>query len=361
MALLTSNPEPGWVEEKFRGLIEDVGSGTIRSSASDGRKTYIQALPRDNPYLPPNWELEQRIDAPEVWQKKYLDGSWEVSEGQVFKEYDKQTHVIDCPPPDFLSRLKLVASIDHATTGITCMAVNGIDPDGNVFALGEYYERNRLISEHSKGMFALMDRWVDRCGLRHIVESKRKGDPSVYPATLAFEYILIDPSTQAKTQQNRNELWSVQDEYRRAGIPTQAAWNTLEAGINLLAEYIHVKPTHIHPLRLTRGSPTWFIIRGENPNGEREVVAWRKTISPEGKAKYVGADHWLDNQRYIVMSRPEPPRVTQSDILFLDTASRIAQRDLLKFDKKFRTPGSDSGQWFPGGSAGPNTWFPRPS
>jgi hypothetical protein len=357
MALLTSNPEPGWVEEKFRPLIEEVGSGTLRSEAADGHKTYIQALPRDNPYLPPNWENEQRIDAPEVWIKKYLDGSWEVSEGQVYKEYDKATHVIDCPPPAFLSRLKLVASIDHATTGITCMAVDGIDPDGNVFALEEYYERNRLISEHAKSMCALMDRWVDRCGARHLVEEKRKGDPTVYPATLAFDYVLIDPSTQAKTQQNRTELWSVQDEYRRNGIATQAAWNALESGINLMSEYLHVKPTHIHPLTGQRGSPSFFILRELNPNGQREIVGWRRTMSDNKTVKYVGPDHWLDNQRYIVMSRPEPPRITTSDILSMDTASRIAQRSLLRFDKKFRTPGSDSGQWFPGGSEGPNTWF----
>jgi hypothetical protein len=359
MALLTSNPEPGWVEEKFRTLIEEVGSGTQRSESTDGRKTYIQALPRNNPYLPPNWELEQRIDAPEVWQKKYLDGSWEVSEGQVYKEYDKATHVIDCPPPAFLSRLKLVASIDHATTGITCMAVDGIDPDGNVFALGEYYERNRLISEHAKGMQTLMDRWVDLCGLRHVVEAKRGLDPQSYAATTAFEYILIDPSTQAKTQQNRNELWSVQDEYRRNGIPTQAAWNTMETGINLMQEYLHIKPTHIHPLTGQRGAPSFFIIREQNPNGQREIVGWRKTISAEGKPKYIGSDHWLDNQRYIVMSRPEPPRISRNDILSMDTASRIAQRDLLRFDKKFKRPGADSGQWFPGGSDGQNTWFPR--
>ena len=360
MALLTSNPEPGWVEEKFRALIEEVGSGTIRSESTDGRKTYIQALPRDNPYLPPNWENEQRIDAPYVWQKKYLDGSWEVSEGQVYKEFDKATHVIDCPPPEFLSRLKLIASIDHATTGVTCMAVDGLDPDGNVFALGEYYERNRLISEHAIGMKALMDRWVDLCGLRYRVEEKRTGDPTVYPATLAFEYILIDPSTQAKTQQNHNELWSVQDEYRRNGIVTQGGWNVLESGVNMMQEYLHVKPTHIHPLTGQRGSPSWFAIRGNNENGLREMIGWRKTISVEGKPKYVGADHWLDNQRYIVMSRPDPPRITTHDILHMDTASRIAQRALQQFDRKFRTPGAESGQWFPGGSDGPNVWFPRP-
>jgi len=357
MELLASNPEPGWVEEEFRPLIEESSNARPLVVSADGSKAFVRALPRDNPYLPPGWEDTMRIDAPAAWQSKYLDGSWEVSEGQVYKEFDRAIHVVDCPPPAFLSRLKLVASIDHATTGVTCMCVDGIDPDGNIFALGSYYERNKLISEHAKGMFGLMDRWIDMCGLRHLVVSRSKNDPTVYPATVAFEYILIDPSTQAKTQQRAAELFSVQDEYRRVGLPTQAAYNAVEAGVNLMAEYIHVKVNHIHPLTQKRNSPSFFIVRHENNDGIRETIGWRKTISENGTPKYVGPDHWLDNQRYIIMSRPEPPRVSTNDILSMDAASRLAQRDLMKFDKKFRSPGQDSGQWFPGGSGSSNAWF----
>lgn len=357
MELLASNPEPGWVEEEFRTLIEESSSERPLVLSPDGSKAFVRALPRDNPYLPPGWEDTMRLDAPAAWQAKYLDGSWEVSEGQVYKEFDRAIHVIDCPPPAFLSTLKLVASIDHATTGITCMCVDGIDADGNVFALGSYYQKNKLISDHAKGMFALMDKWVDMCGQRHLVVSKTKGDPTVYPATLAFEYILIDPSTQAKTQQRATELFSVQDEYRRVGIPTQAAWNAVEAGVNLMAEYLHPKPFHVHPLNQTKGAPSFFMVRHENNDGIREIIGWRKTISDNGTIKYVGADHWLDNQRYILMSRPEPPRITTHDVLSLDAAGRIAARDLARFDRKFRSPGAESGQWFPGGSGNTNAWF----
>lgn len=363
MAMLGSNPEPGWVEEKYRALIEQTND--LRPTASTGRTIFIRALPRDNPGLPPNWETDLRIDAPEAWKKKYLDGSWEVSEGQVFKEFDKAVHVIDCPPPAYLSQLKLVASIDHATTGVTCMAVDGIDPDGNIIALGEYYERNRLISEHAASMFQLMNKWVDKCGKRALVESKRDTDKTIRDVCHAFEYILIDPSTQAKTQVKQNELSSVQDEYRRLGLPTQQAWNAVEAGVNLLSEYIHVKPTHIHPLKGTRGSPSFFLVRGENENGVREFIQWRKTITDGGSIKYVGADHYIDNQRYIAMSRPEPPRITTGDLRatgdpMADTMLRVQTRDMLKFDRRFKPTNANEGTWFPNSSPGAGTgktWF----
>jgi hypothetical protein len=369
MILLASNPEPGWIEEEFRFLIEESNDRVPLVLDNLRGKAFVRALPRDNPYLPPNWETMMRVDAPEAWTKKYLDGSWEVSEGQVFKEFDRSVHVIPMPPPAFLTRLKLVASIDHATTGVTCMAVDGIDPDGNIFALGEYYEKNKLISEHAQGMIGLMSHWADRCGKAHLIEAKKCTDPQVHPVCHAFEEgILIDPSTQAKTLQNRDALASVQDEYLRQGIPTMPAWNALESGVNLMQEYLHVKATHIHPLTTQLGSPSFFILGKENPNGVREMISWRKTPAGTGrpgesfKVKYVGPDHWLDNQRYIIMSRPEPPRIVTGDLRatgdpMVDSINRTAMRDMAKFDKKFRPPGEHTDQWFPGGGGNSNTWF----
>src|SRR5437667_4045233 len=208
MAMLGSNPEPGWVHERFRGLIEET-SNEKRVAREDGR-VFIRALPKDNPYLPPGWENRMRMSAPDAWVKKYLDGSWEVSEGQVYKEFDRGTHVIQSLSPASLSRLTLIGALDHATTGVTCFTAIGLDPDGNLFALAEYYERNRLISEHAKSISAVADFWVDACGKRAAVNALAPSNREVYPAFLEFEYVLIDPSTQAKTLQNRNELWSVQ-------------------------------------------------------------------------------------------------------------------------------------------------------
>jgi phage terminase large subunit len=362
-AWLGTNPEPGWLEDHFGHLIREATPS--KPVVSDGSRVYIMALPKDNPYLPPRWEdiLRNQKDIPAAWVKKYLEGSWEASEGQVFKEFDRAIHVIDPPPPDFLSRLTLIASVDHATTGTTCMALVGIDPDGNIFVLGEYYQKNKLVSEHAGGMKALLDVWVDRCGKREYAKQRAVSDKSVYEAVHGVEYVLIDPSTQAKTQQNRNELWSVQDEYRRNGIPTVPAWNALESGINLLREYLHSKSTHIHPLTGLRGSPSMFILGDSNRSGIKEMVSWRKTVKVDGSYKYVGPDHWIDNVRYVAMSRPEPPRFTVSDVLHMDSHAQKAHRAHEAWAAKFgRSP--DENQWFEGGSGsgtGPgssNTWFP---
>jgi len=365
--LLGSNPEPGWLEDKFGHLID--AADRDHPIVTDGQRVYIMSLPSDNPYLPPNWEdiLRNQKDIPQAWIDKYIEGKWGSSEGMVFKEFDRRVHCVDCPPDEYLKHLDLYASIDHGGTGTTCMVIVGIDPNSNIIVLDSYYEKNRLISQHADGMKRMMDQWVDKCGKRDRAKAAYTVDMGggVYEACYGFEYILIDPSTEAKTMQNKNEMWSVQDMYRREGIPTQPAWNAIAAGITLLEEYIHVKPSHIHPFLLgpdghqLRGAPSFFIVTKNNRDGIREMQGWKRTITVNKSIRYVGSDHWIDNVRYIAMSRPEPPTFTSSDIFSMSTHSQIAQRALTKFDDTFGRSGN-SNSWFPHhGSSSGNTWFNR--
>jgi hypothetical protein len=233
------------------------------------------------------------------------------------------------------------------------MVIAGQDPDSNLIVLDSYYESNRLISDHAKGMHNLMDEWAVRCNKQHIIRAAPK-QPGIHPACYAFEYILIDPSTQAKTNQSRIDLTSNQDEYYRNGIPTIPAWNALETGLNLVQEYIHVKPSHVHPFHRNPttggpvlGSPSMFFVSSDNRNfnGLRELIRFKKTVDEHGRIKYIGRDHWLDNVRYIAMSRPEPPVRTPTDLAILDTSQQLMIRSHEKWAAGF------------GQVADTNTWF----
>jgi len=68
---LTANPMPGWVKMRF-----------IESHPDDF--IYIPSLPKDNPYLPENYEAELRAIYPEEIVKAWLDGDWDVMEGGNF-------------------------------------------------------------------------------------------------------------------------------------------------------------------------------------------------------------------------------------------------------------------------------------
>jgi len=69
--LLTCNPAPGWVKQKF-----------VEQKLED--HVFIQSLPKDNPYLPQDYESGLRKIYPSEWVKAMLEGSWDALEGGNF-------------------------------------------------------------------------------------------------------------------------------------------------------------------------------------------------------------------------------------------------------------------------------------
>lgn len=69
--LLTCNPAPGWVKQKF-----------IEQKLDD--HIFIQSLPKDNPYLPSDYESGLRKIYPPEWVKSMLEGDWSALEGGNF-------------------------------------------------------------------------------------------------------------------------------------------------------------------------------------------------------------------------------------------------------------------------------------
>ena len=69
--LLTCNPAPGWVKNLF-----------IEQKLPNF--TFIQSLPRDNPFLPPDYEAELRKTYPSELVKAWLDGDWDVLESGAY-------------------------------------------------------------------------------------------------------------------------------------------------------------------------------------------------------------------------------------------------------------------------------------
>lgn len=73
--LLASNPEPGWVKERF-----------IENNFKDHK--FIPALPGDNPHNPDNYEQRLRDIFDDDWISRYVEGSWDIStQGQYVFPY----------------------------------------------------------------------------------------------------------------------------------------------------------------------------------------------------------------------------------------------------------------------------------
>lgn len=67
--LLASNPDDCWLKDDF----------VLGGGGTD--YAFIPSLPRDNPFLPLDYERQLRKTYPEDWVKRYLEGSWDDLSG----------------------------------------------------------------------------------------------------------------------------------------------------------------------------------------------------------------------------------------------------------------------------------------
>lgn len=324
MVLLASNPEPGWVEDRFIDHISRPGQ------SFDG-KIFIPALPSDNPFLPPGYVEELSKSAPKEWVLKYIRGLWGASEGAIFKEFDEILHNLDNwinPNVDkdyygWAWGMNLVLAIDHADTGIVAMVLCGVDRAGNIYALQEYYGNNKLVSEHCFEMrekiFPFLSMNVGSGG----------------SMVKKVDYMLIDPSTTQKTQQRGGQLQGIVDDYRTSGFPCIPAWNALEHGFSLIAEHLHPIPIHRHPITGLMGAPSIFISKTRCPQLWKQVRGIKRVVKPNGVVEFKGIDHALDCLRYIVNSRPRRPELAKIDEGNLSSADLMMRRAHEKWARNF--------------------------
>jgi PBSX family phage terminase large subunit len=276
MALLACNPEPGWVKKRFIDLIE-------QGKLPDSRE-FIPSLAKDNPGLPPDYIDWLRANFPAEWVTKYVDGSWEISEGMVFKEFDKRIHVVDRLPP--MAHLRHYGAMDHGAGGVTSLIEMGIDGNHNRFATREYYEKEKLVSQHAGQMIARLSEYRSN--------------------HWQYEYTLSDPAMAQRAQVEGKGLIAMRDLYAEYGLVTIPAWNLIANGIERLKEALHVVPTHVHPLTGKLGSPHLFI-SSSCVHTIDEFQSYKIEVLESGTVRYKGPDHALDPIRYIEVSRPRIP------------------------------------------------------
>lgn len=262
----------------------------------------------------------------EYLRDAWLYGKWNVFEGQVFPELQDKIHNLDqWGYPYKPSLCRLVSAVDWADSGIAAAVQMAFDADENIFVLREYYERNRTVTEHAGNITGML------------TEFGRQ------------DYTLMDLPV---NNINQNNLFSIQDAFRRAGVNTiQAHRANIQIGLDLMKDMLKVNPNRVHPATEELGSPRLFISKRGCPNLWREMSELQRAIdSDTGKVTYIGDDHATDCVRYIAMSRPQAPVKPKKlpERLPVFTFDRKIVGAMAKFDATFgKEPSPD--QWFPKG------------
>ena len=105
---------------------------------------FIPARVTDNPVLletNPQY-LETLENLPEHLKKAYLDGNWDVLEGQFFPEFDRSVHVVR--PTRLPMEWKRFRAMDWGYNDPCCVLWFAVAPEGKLYVYRELYLRKTL-------------------------------------------------------------------------------------------------------------------------------------------------------------------------------------------------------------------------
>ena len=117
-----------------------------RNSENAADYVFIPARVTDNPVLLRNdpQYLVTLENLPPHLRKAYLDGNWDVLEGQYFPEFDRERHVIR--PGAIPAHWKRFRAMDWGYNDPCCVLWFAVAPDGKILVYRELYVRRVLSS-----------------------------------------------------------------------------------------------------------------------------------------------------------------------------------------------------------------------
>lgn len=130
---------------------------SYRNSEKPEDYVFIPAKVTDNPILLANnpQYLKTLENLPENLRKAYLDGNWDVLEGQYFQEFDRSAHVIQ--PAGLPKEWKRFRAMDWGYNDPCCVLWFAVAPEGKLFVYRELYLRKTLSSEIAKRVLSLSE------------------------------------------------------------------------------------------------------------------------------------------------------------------------------------------------------------
>ena len=242
----------------------------------------------DNPYLPRGEidALTASLSQDELESRRY--GRFKCNEGLVYTEFTPE-HVIDPFPIPKEWQDKL--SIDPGLNNPLSCHWYAVDWDGNIYVVAEHYEAGKTVEHHAEKIREIS------ASLGWHTDGKGRIEA------------LIDSAANQRTLASEK---SVAELFYEQGILVNTRVNKdLFAGINRVKQALSAKKL--------------FVFRGcVNLIRELKGYWWG-----EGEVPKKRDDHALDELRYYVMSRPNPPKITAEQTEIQKDKERLA-RNLMR-------------------------------
>lgn len=224
---------------------------------------YIQARTSDNPHLSQNY-IDVLNTLPEKLRKAYLEGDWNIFEGQVFTEFRTDKHVIE--PFEIPHHWQRYRSMDWGYTKPYAVYSYAVDYDDILYITGEYYGCKPGMPDTGTQETA---REVAQ-KIEHLKDYQGVADPAIWQRTGH------DGPTIAETFATEGVYWVRADNDRQAGL-MQVHQRLKEGKLKIFSNCVH--------LIRTLPALTYDKIKVEDVDTKQE-------------------DHAYDAVRYMCMARP---------------------------------------------------------
>lgn len=202
---ITGNPlGHNWIWHRF---IHDPVPGNIIFNAKTEENIHN---------LPEGYVDSLKNNYNEIWINRYLYGSWDAFEGQIYPDFEPSIHVKNhfTVAPEW----RRFIGIDHGRTNPTAVLWGAVDQDDILYIYREHYEAGQDVDYHARAIQA------------HLNEGR-------------YETYVIDPSTGAG---KKDDPETIGNRYRQLKIPVINANNDVQGGIDKVTEYFKHGKIFIH-------------------------------------------------------------------------------------------------------------------
>ncbi len=287
MGIVSTNPEEGWIKEKFL-LVSDkiIGSKSIDTSVYDKIKVKVPDLnfhtfissTRDNTKLHSSYVQKASAGKGEAWIRKYIDCYLDVREGAVFPDF----HNYLVEPFAIPREWKRLVGFDPGFNDPTAVPKGAIDPKtGIIYIYDDYEVPEQPISYHAEQLKRALN-----------------GLDLFYP-------VQADPSTRKRN--DRDGVSYAEYFYKLSGIYLDIANNDILYGIEKVRDYMY-------------NGKLKFFNDLENLKKEAENYSYPTKNRNTNDLPNDKFNHLWDGIRYMIAKLPRDPRemngmFIQSDIL----------------------------------------------
>lgn len=249
---------------------------------------FVPATVYDNNYIDAEY-ITQLKSMPEQKRKAWLEGSWDVFEGQVFSEWSRPTHT--CTPFEIPKEWKRYIAMDWGVKKPSSIGWYAQDYDGRVYLYKELYLTG--LDFERKFSVPLTPKRLARA----ILANSKEG----------YEYCVADPSLWNKTILGENrtkpEGESMAEQMISSGLKMIRGDNDRMNGLGRYRQALSIAPD---------GRP-YYIMFSSCYDSCRTIPA---LVYDETRIEDVdtdGEDHCYDRDRYFFMSRPAAPEFVKKE------------------------------------------------